>query len=176
MLRSLTTGAAFALALTTMPASTHAAPAMAEPPPPASFDEADVLAWVDSYIDAVGWSVLAADDGAVALAAPAAPKVLDDATLQAEVRQEYFKPAAIGPMQSRSNLQIWNLDCKGARMRVLAIRIYEGNNLQGAHQERENMQAPWKPLEPGSAPAHAAERLCGGDDDGAGVHTGAPSP
>lgn len=169
MTRSATTGAACALALLAAPAAAWAA--NETPPPPASLDEAGVKAWVSRYIEADGWTFIGADQGAVALSKPAAVSTLADATLQAQVRHEYFRPADFGQMRSRSNLQIWNVDCVGARMRVLAIRIYEGNNLQGAHQERENLQAPWTPLEPGSAPARTAERLCDAKLHGAGLRS-----
>ena len=172
MTRSMTTGAAAALALLAVPATTWAAePA---PPPPTSLDQAGVLAWLNKYIKADGWTVLAADQGAVAMSAPSGTKVLADATLQTEIREEYFKPMDFGAMRSRSTLQVWNVDCQADRMRVLAVRLYEGNNLQGAHVERENLKAPWTPIEPGSAPALTADRLCETGAAGAGLAPGTP--
>lgn len=170
MTRAATGGVALALALLAAPAVGHAR--VQAPPPPASLDGAGVRAWLDRYIEDDGWTVLAADQGAVALSKPAGVSTLADATLQAEIRHEFFRPAQFGAMRSRSNLQVWNLDCERSRMRVLAIRIYEGNNLQGAHEERENLQAPWTPLQPGSAPAQAAERLCTGKRESVGAHSG----
>ena len=63
---------------------------------------------------------------------------LPDGTLQAQIRREYFGPDNLGPMNTRSSLQTWNVDCKGPRLRITAMQIFQLNNLGGLSDARDD--------------------------------------
>lgn len=137
-----------------------------EIPAPTSVDDAAVRAWLSAYIETDGWTVIGADGVAVALGSPDGVAVSADGTIQARIRHEYYQPAEIGGQQVRSNLQTRIIDCEARRQRVVAMSIYERNNMQGASQTRETSTASWSAPTPDSLTARALERICRAPYDG----------
>src|SRR5438105_4495657 len=80
------------------------------PKPPASLDARGIDAWISQYIVPDGWVLLAADAAAVTYGRGELA-VMEDGLVQADVRREYFRPARMGAMNSRSNQQTWLVDC-----------------------------------------------------------------
>lgn len=136
------------------------------PPPPVTIDDEGVQAWLDRYIKADGWTVFAADGVAVAMGSPSGVTVMTDGTMRAEVRHEYYNPTRIGPMDTRSNLQTWIVDCEAKRVRVVSMQIFALSNLQGESAKSENPQAEWSTPSPGSVKARSVERVCRAPTDG----------
>lgn len=136
---------ALALGLITAPAMAQEAP----PAPPKSLDQAGVQAWITANLAHEGWPLIEVDPVGVTFGGPDGIKSLPDGTLQAKIRREYFGPDHLGPMNTRSSLQTWNVDCKGPRLRITAMQIFQLNNLGGLSDSRDDANAPWNPPRPG---------------------------
>jgi len=122
--------------------------ASAEPvPPPTTIDDEGVRVWIKSYLKVDGWTLIAADGGAVAFGSPEGVSQGADKTLTAQIRHEFYHPMRMGDFDSRSNLQTWNIDCEHKRMRIVDIAIFEDNNLAGRSQARSFRNAEWTPVE-----------------------------
>jgi hypothetical protein len=129
------------------------------PAPPKSFDQAGVQAWIEANLAREGWPLIEVDRVGVTFGGPDGIKGLPDGTLQAQIRREYFGPDNLGPVNTRSSLQTWNVDCKGPRMRITAMQIFQLNNLGGLSDARDDASAPWAPPRPGMN-AQIVSRMC----------------
>lgn len=129
-------------------------------PKPVTYDEAAVRSWLANHIQSKGWTLITADQMAVSFGGPAGVAKLADDTLTALVRHEYYAPVRLGDVNSQSNLQTWNVDCKGRRTRVVTFTAYEGSNLSGPSQARASFQAAWNDVRTDSASARAFKRIC----------------
>ncbi|OHB28020.1 MAG: hypothetical protein A2790_11375 [Phenylobacterium sp. RIFCSPHIGHO2_01_FULL_69_31] len=129
-------------------------------PRPTTLDEAGVKSWLASHIRSDGWTLITADGAAVSFGGPAGVARLADGTLSALVRHEYYAPAPFGDVTSQSNLQSWNVDCKGRRMRVLTFAMFEGSNLSGPSWARASAQPAWDEVEADSPRGRAVKRIC----------------
>ena len=134
--------------------------AQAQPAPPATKDRAGIEAWIAANLAVEGWSLIQVDPAGVTFGGPGGISEQADGTLKAEIRREYFGPDQLGPDGARSTLQTWNVDCKGPRLRILSMQIFQGNNLGGLDQKRENAEAPWAPPREGSMNAQIVSRMC----------------
>jgi hypothetical protein len=135
--------------------------AAAEPaPPPATIDDAGVMAWLKAYIKTEGWTLIAADSAAVVLGSPEGVKQEADKSLTTQIRHEFYRATRLGQIDSRSNLQTWNVDCKGGRMRILSMAVFEDNNLYGKSQSHTWTDAEWIPVDPSSARGRSVRRIC----------------
>ena len=129
-------------------------------PPPATIDDAGVTAWIKAYLKTDHWTLIAADGAAVVLGSPDGVRQEADKTLTAQIRHEYYRPVRLGDLDARSNLQTWNVDCAGRRMRVLDIAIFEDNNLTGPSQARSSPKAEWTPVDMSSTKGRTVRRIC----------------
>ena len=144
---------AFAIAL--------AGAAAAEPvPPPPTIDDAGVTAWIKAYLKADRWTLIAADGAAVVLGSPDGVRQEADKTITAQIRHEFYRPVRLGDLDARSNLQTWNVDCAGQRMRMLDIAIFEDNNLTGRSQARSSASPQWTPVDMSSTKGRTVRRIC----------------
>jgi hypothetical protein len=123
-------------------------------------DNAGVSKWLADYIRFQGWAVLAADAQAVAFGSPEGVGQRRDGMLTANIRHEYYKAVQIGGKTTRSNLQTRVFDCAGKRQRVIAMDIYELNNLKGQSFFAANADAAWTTPQPGSLYLRVLERVC----------------
>lgn len=130
------------------------------PPPPATIDDAGVTAWLKAHIKMEGWTLIGADGVAVALGSPDGVIKSSDGPMTAKIRHEYYRPVRLGDMDSRSNLQTWNVDCEGGRLQVVSIAIYEASNLEGRSQAKSNPDAAWSAVEPASLRGRTVKRIC----------------
>lgn len=153
--------AAATLLAVASPATAAAPPDKAGvPPPPKTLDAAGIQAWIDANLAHEGWALLEVDAVGVTFGGPTGVTTLADGTRQAQLRREYFGPDKLGPGDSRSTLQTWNIDCKGPVMRITAMEIFALNNLGGISDRRENPAAPWAPPRPGSMNTQIVGRIC----------------
>lgn len=129
-------------------------------PKPATFDDVDVRSWLADHIESDGWVLITADQAAVVFGGPAGVTKLTDGTLSTLVRHEYYAPTRLGALDSQSNIQSWNVDCRGRRLRVLSMAIYEGSNLSGSSQAQAKAEPPWIQVEPDSARGATIKRIC----------------
>lgn len=127
--------------------------------PPKTLDQAGVQAWIDANLAHEGWPLIEVDRLGVTFGGPEGIKALPDGTLQAQIRREYFGPDNLGPMNTRSSLQTWNVDCKGPRLRITAMQIFQLNNLGGLSDARDDASAPWNPPRAGMN-AQIVSRMC----------------
>lgn len=132
----------------------------AAPAPPATIDDAGVTAWLKAHIKSEGWTLIAADGAAVVLGSPDGVSHAADATLTTQVRHEYYSAVRLGELDSRSNLQTWNVDCKGKRIRIVSMAIFEENNLYGKSQSVARPDAGWTAIDPTSTRARTIKRIC----------------
>lgn len=138
-----------------------ASAAVAEPPPPpSSIDDSGVTAWIKAYLKTDGWTLIAADSAAVVLGSPDGVRLEDDKTITAQIRHEFYRPLAMGDLDSRSNLQTWNVDCAGQRMRILDFAIFEDNNLAGRSNAHNMPNAKWTPVDMTSTRGRTVKRIC----------------
>lgn len=128
-------------------------------PQPEAMTNAGVSRWLAAYIRFNGWAVLAADGNAVALGSPEGVGQRSDG-LVANIRHEFYKATTISGKTVRSNLQTRVFDCAGKRHRVIAMDIYEFNNLTGEMFTASNANAPWTTPPPGSLYLRVLERVC----------------
>lgn len=128
-------------------------------PPPKSLDQAGIQAWITANLAHEGWPLIEVDQVGVTFGGPDGIKGLPDGTLQAQIRREYFGPDHLGPMNTRSSLQTWNVDCKGPRLRITAMQIFQLNNLGGLSDARDDANAPWAPPRAGMN-AQIVGRMC----------------
>lgn len=129
-------------------------------PLPTGLDNAGVSKWLHDHIKTEGWAVLAADRQAVALGSPEGVAQRADGFLQANVRHEYYVAILISGKTTRSNLQTRVFDCPGKRQRVIAMDIYEKNNLSGQSYTASNPEAAWTTPQPASLYGRVLARVC----------------
>jgi hypothetical protein len=129
-------------------------------PPPATIDETAVTAWIKAYLKTDRWTLIAADGAAVVLGSPDGIRQAADKTITAQIRHEFYRPVRLGDLDARSNLQTWNVDCGGRRMRILDIAIFEDNNLTGRSQARSSPNSEWAPVDMSSAQGRTVKRIC----------------
>jgi len=130
------------------------------PPPPATMDNASVAAWIKTYIQTDGWTLIGADEAAVVLGDPRGVSRGADGFLTTQIRHEYYRPTRLGDIDSRSNLQTWSVDCKQGLVRVLDMAIFEENNLAGKSKGLSMPGAAWSATEPGSMRGRTMQRIC----------------
>ena len=142
--------ALFALALSSPPQA--APPTMTQP----------VLdAWIEQTLETDGWTILAADQVAVALG-EASGVTRDGDVVTALIRHEYYAPIEIGGFKTRSNLQRRQMDCAGQRQRTVEMTLYRDNNLKEALDGRAFPDADWTATTPNSVARTVLERACSG--------------
>lgn len=130
-------------------------------PPPATIDDAGVTAWINGYLKVDGWTLIAADSQAVTFGSPRGVGQDADKTLTTQIRHEYYQAVRLGDLESRSNIQTWNIDCEGRRIRILDIAIFEENNLGGRSQARSAPGAEWIPVgDMASTRGRTFQRIC----------------
>jgi len=138
-----------------------ASAAAAEPVlPPATIDDAGVKAWIKTYLKTDGWTLIAADGAAVVLGSPDGVRQAADKTITAQIRHEFYRPVRLGDLDTRSNLQTWNVDCTGQRIRILDMAIFEDNNLTGRSQARSSPNSEWTPVDMSSTKGRTVKRVC----------------
>lgn len=140
------------LALALLSSPQAAAPTMTQP----------VLdAWIEQTLEIDGWTILAADQVAVALG-EGAGVTRDGDIVTAVIRHEYYAPITIGGFQTRSNLQRREMDCAGQRQRTVEMTLYRDNNLKEALDGRAFPDAEWRATTPNSVARTVLERACSG--------------
>lgn len=132
---------------------------LAATPEPAALDNRGVDAWLREYITWKGWTIIAADQQAVALGSPRGVEKLPDGTLRTQIRREYYRQMDIGG-PARSLLMTWIVDCSSPRIRVTRIERYPDSNLSGASEVRDNPAADWLDVKPQSQNAQVVSRIC----------------
>jgi hypothetical protein len=155
--------AATALLVLFLVSTSTAVDASPDPPPPSEISDAGVKAWLNTYIRAEGWTVIAADNVAVTLGGPDGVEVLDGGYLRATIRHEYYRPTEFGDFHSRSNRQTWVIDCPNHRHKVTEMEIYAASNLAGDHRvmgPRPLAEAPWIASDPDSLSRRVETRIC----------------
>jgi hypothetical protein len=153
-------GAAMAQTAPTAPPPWPPQTAPGDLPLPTGLDNAGVSKWLHDHIKFEGWAVLAADRQAVALGSPEGVAQRADGFLQANVRHEYYVAIQISGKTTRSNLQTRVFDCPGKRQRVIAMDIYEKNNLSGQSYTASNPNAAWTTPQPASLYGRVLTRVC----------------
>jgi hypothetical protein len=142
-----------------------AAPATAQdkptdPPPPASLEARDVAAWVQAYLDAQDWRVLAINPHGVLLASPGGVTLRPDGMAEADLRHEMFAPVDMGGTAMRSDLEHWLVDCASRRHALMRISVYKGNNLREEFASRGAEEPKWLDTRPGDEAAQAVDAVC----------------
>ena len=151
----------FLLAATIFGASATALPQAENAiPPPQRIDDMAISDWLRAYIDMEGWVVIAADHVAVALGSPTGVVVRADGYLQADIRHEYYEPTTIGSYRTSSNLQTRVIDCGERRQRVIAMTLFERNNLRAELASQSNDSAPWTTPSKDSVGYRVMDRVC----------------
>lgn len=131
-------------------------------PPPASLDARGVDAWRRAHIDAMGWTLMHADGAALSYAR-AADGVLapdKDGVVRIDVRREYYRPVRLGPQASRSNYQVWLVDCEGRRLKVASMSFYAQNNMKGSGFRKDGSESSWSAVPEGSQDSPLFDRIC----------------
>ena len=105
-------GAAFALGLLGA-ASAHAdaAPALTDPPPPASLENHDVEAWAAAYLHTEGWTLLTHNLEGAHLTSQRGALKARDGLVELEIRTELFHPVEFSRGAARSGVARWSVDC-----------------------------------------------------------------
>lgn len=129
-------------------------------PPPATMDDAGVRAWLSDHIDTDGWTLITADGAAVVLGSPKGVSQHRDGLLSTEIRHEYYRPFQLGGLDSRSNLQSWDVDCKGQRIRIQKMTVFAGNNMSGASVTRNWQKGDWVAVAANETRARTVARIC----------------
>lgn len=133
-------------------------PSQAAPP---QVTRAALDAWIEQTLELDGWTILAADQVAVALGEGDGVTREGD-IVTAVIRHEYYAPIDIGGYQTRSNLQRRELDCAGLRQRTVEMTLYRDNNLKEPLDGRRFDDAPWQTTTPNSVSRTVLERACSG--------------
>jgi hypothetical protein len=129
-------------------------------PPPATIDDAGVTAWIKAYLKTDRWTLIAADGAAVVFGSPDGVRQEAEKTITAQIRHEFYRPVQLGDLDARSNLQTWNVDCTGQRVRILDMAIFEDNNLAGRSQAHSSPNAEWKAVDMSSTKGRTVKRIC----------------
>lgn len=132
-------------------------------PPPASLDAEGVDAWRRAHIDATGWTLVHADGAALSYARAGGPDGLrpdKDGVVKIDVRREYYRPVRLGPQASRSNYQVWLVDCEGRRLKVAAMSFYAQNNMKGSGFRKDGAESSWSVVPEGSQDTPLFDRIC----------------
>lgn len=131
-------------------------------PPPASLDAPGVDAWRRAHIDAAGWTLMHADGAALSYARPADSSLAPDkdGVVKVDVRREYYRPVRLGPQTSRSNYQVWLIDCEGRRLKVAAMSFYAQNNMKGSGFRKDGAESSWSAVPEGSQDSPLFDRIC----------------
>jgi hypothetical protein len=144
--------------LAALPAAAQDKPA--DPPPPASLDAKDVAAWVQTYLDAQDWRVLAINPHGVLLASPGGVKLRPDSHAEADLRHEMFAPVDMGGQSMRSDLEHWLVDCATRRHALMRISVYRGANLKDEFASRGTEEPKWLETRAGDEAAQAVDAIC----------------
>ncbi|MFC7380419.1 surface-adhesin E family protein [Brevundimonas sp. GCM10030266] len=150
--------ALLAVALFPLP---EAAPQSAPQAAPPAMTQAALDVWIEQTLELDGWTVLAADQVAVALG-ESAGVTRDGDIVTALIRHEYYAPLEIGGYRSSSNLQRRELDCVNLRHRTLEMTLYRDNNLKEQLASRRMDDAEWQATSPNSVARTVMERACSG--------------
>jgi hypothetical protein len=132
----------------------------AEPPPPASLEARDVAAWVQTYLDAQDWRVLAINPHGVLLASPGGVTLRPDGMAEADLRHEMFAPVDVGGGQMRSDLEKWLVDCATRRHALMRVSVYKGANLRDEFASRGAETPQWLETRAGDEAAQAVDAIC----------------
>src|SRR5262245_50008166 len=138
----------------------------ADIPAPERIDPQGIQAWYEHYIHADGWTVMGADGVVVALGSPGGFSVMDDGTVLATIRYEYYEPRTLGGHTMRSMQQIRLIDCRRRANRILSLTIFERSNLQGARVTRESANSEWMTPSQGSLYLTVIDRVCNAPPEG----------
>jgi hypothetical protein len=124
-------GAGLALACATGQASA-AGRATAFPPFPTAKGQAAAIQWLLAETNLPLDKVTAVSDSAVfALVEGPSPAPAGGGLLRVRLREEVLNAATAKVVGGRSALMIMHLDCKPRRLRLEALEVYQGSNLQG---------------------------------------------
>ena len=131
-------------------------------PPPASLDAQGVDAWRRTHIEANGWTLMHADGAALSYARATDGSLAPDkdGVLKVDVRREYYRPVRLGPQASRSNYQVWLVDCEGRRLKVAAMSFYAQNNMKGSGFRKDGAESSWSAVPEGSQDSPLFDRIC----------------
>ena len=126
------------------PASSHTGPD-AGPPPPTSLSPAEVKAWIARYLETLDWRYVGYLPDGVNFLSRAQGAPGPDGGLRAWTRVEFFRPRSYpaGAPPVRSARQLLELDCRGARWRIVEIDGFSQNNLKGAQVVNTDPAAAW---------------------------------
>lgn len=120
------------------------ATAAAAPSAPPVMTEAGISKWIASNLKVEGWTLIVMEaGGGIVFGGPDGVYVLQDGTHKTLLRNEYFEPHKIGPMDVRSTTQTWNIDCGARRIRVLDMTIFAENNMGGQSMSRAFDEPAW---------------------------------
>jgi hypothetical protein len=132
-------------------------------PPPATLDAKGVDAWRRAHIDGAGWVLMHADGAALSYARPSGDGGLKpdkDGVLKIDVRREYYRAVRLGPQASRSNYQVWQVDCEGRQLKVTAMTFYAQNNMKGSGFRKAAAESSWTPMAPEAQDSPLFDRIC----------------
>ncbi len=135
--------ALLALAAVTAVAARAAAAPLADPPPPAGLEIADVEAWASAYLDRDAWTLITHDTEGARFTRPKGATATGPHSVEADVRTELFQPVQMGSGPARSGLARWSVDCATARYVVLSMTIFRHNNLQGELDRKPAADKAW---------------------------------
>ena len=138
----------------------------ADIPAPERMDPQGIQAWYESYIRADGWTVIGANDVFVAMGSPGGASVMDDGTMLATIRHEYYEPRTLGGHTMRSLQQIRLIDCRRRVNRILSMTIFERSNLQGTRVTRESPNREGTTPTPNSLYLTTIDRVCDAPQEG----------
>ena len=141
-------------------AATGAQAQTADPPPPASLDAKDVLAWSARHLDVATWRVLAINPYGLFLASPDGVTLRQDHMAEADLRHELFEGVDVGGGKMRSDLERWLVDCRNRRHAMLKMTLFARNNLKEELAHRETETPNWLEAGADDEAAHANTAVC----------------
>jgi hypothetical protein len=139
---------------------TPAAPVLPDPPPPASLEMKDVLAWTEANLDAGAWHVLGINPYGLFFASPEGVTQRADRLAEADLRHELFAPIDMGGGKMRSDLEHWLVDCEGKRHAMLKMTLYSRNNLKAEYAFRQTETPNWLDAGQDDESARAIAAIC----------------
>ncbi len=130
------------------------------PPPPKGSDEAQIQAWVTTYVKPDGWSLADHDAQGVHMVTASGAELTTRSTLRVFGREELFQPAERAGLVGRSDRQEFEVDCASKRVRLISMEIFRDNNLAGPSQQIPGPLTDWITGRQGSHSAAQIEQLC----------------
>lgn len=124
-------------------AAPGAAAPIADPPPPAGLEIADVEAWASAYLDRASWTLITHDTEGARFTRSQGATATGPHRVEADVRTELFQPVQMGSGPARSGLARWSVDCATTRYVVLSMTIFTHNNLQGELDRKPAADKAW---------------------------------